>query len=43
MAISKEIKPFNFIILTDSVPLNDVKVVLLLATKKLNKLNALLY
>ncbi|KAH8777270.1 hypothetical protein BGZ57DRAFT_761606, partial [Hyaloscypha finlandica] len=43
IATSKEIKPLNLIILTDSIPLDDIKVVLLLATKKPNKLNILLY
>jgi hypothetical protein len=39
MATGKEIKPLNLIMLTDSVPSNDVETVLLLAAKKLNKLN----
>jgi hypothetical protein len=43
MAASKEMKPLNLIVLTDSVPLDDVKVVLLLAVKKLDKLDVLLY
>jgi hypothetical protein len=43
MATSKEIKPLNLIVLTDGVPLDDVKAVLLLATKKLDKLDAPLY
>jgi hypothetical protein len=43
IATSKEMKPLNLIILTDSIPLDNIKVVLLLATKKLNKLNVLLY
>jgi hypothetical protein len=43
MAAGKEIKPLNLIMLTDGVPLDDVEVVLLLAAKKLNKLNVPLY
>jgi hypothetical protein len=43
MAGSKEIKPFNLIILTDSILSNNIKIVLLLAIKKLNKFNILLY
>ena len=40
---SKEIKPLNLIVLIDSIPLNNIEAVILLATKKLNKLNVLLY
>jgi hypothetical protein len=43
ITISKEIKPLNFIVLTDNSPSDDVKSVLLSATKKLNKFNILLY
>ena len=41
IAASKEIKPLNLIVLTDSVPLDDAESVLLLAAKKLDKLDAL--
>jgi len=43
IATSKEIKPLNLIILIDSIPSDNIKVVLLLATKKLDKLDVLLY
>jgi hypothetical protein len=40
IAAGKEIKPLNLIVLTDGVPLDDVKSVLLLAAKKLDKFDA---
>ncbi|KAH8772438.1 hypothetical protein F5882DRAFT_381452 [Hyaloscypha sp. PMI_1271] len=43
MATSKEIKPLNLIMLIDGIPLDDVKAVLLSATKKLDKLDVPLY
>lgn len=43
IAASKEMKPLNLIVLTDSVPSDDVESVLLLAAKKLDKLDALPY
>jgi hypothetical protein len=43
MATGKEIKPLNLIILIDSISSDNIKAVLLLATKKLDKLNILLY
>jgi hypothetical protein len=43
MATSKKIKSLNLIILTDSIPLDNIKVIILSAIKKLNKLNILLY
>ena len=43
MGAGKEMKPLNLIVLTDGVPSDDVESVLLLAAKKLDKLNALPY
>jgi hypothetical protein len=43
IAAGKEMKPLNLIVLTDSVPSDDVEAVLLSATKKLDKLDVLLY
>ncbi|PMD12221.1 hypothetical protein NA56DRAFT_695643 [Hyaloscypha hepaticicola] len=40
MAAGKEMKLLNLIVLTDGVPSDDVEAVLLLATKKLDKLDA---
>jgi hypothetical protein len=36
----KEVKPMNLIVLTDSVPLDDVESVLLSIAKKLDRLDA---
>jgi hypothetical protein len=43
IATSKKIKLLNFIILIDSISLDNIKVILLSIIKKLNKLNILLY
>jgi hypothetical protein len=43
IAAGKEIKPLNLIILTDGVPSDDIKAVLLSAAKKLDKLDIPLY
>jgi hypothetical protein len=43
MAASKEIKPLNLIILTDSILSDDIKAVILSVVKKLDKLDILLY
>jgi hypothetical protein len=39
----KEVKPINLIILTDSVPLNNIESVLLSIAKKLDRLNTPLF
>jgi hypothetical protein len=43
MGEGKEVKLMNLIVLTDSVPLDDVELVLLSIAKKLDKLNAPLF
>jgi hypothetical protein len=43
IAIGKEIKPVNLIILTNGIPSDNIESVLLSATKKLNKFNILPY
>lgn len=40
MALGKEVKPLNLIVLTDGVPSDDVESVLIAAAKKLDKLEA---
>ena len=40
MAEGRELKPLNLIILTDSVPSDDVESILLNVVKKIDKLNA---
>jgi hypothetical protein len=39
----KEVKPINLIVLTDSIPLDNIELVLLSIVKKLDRLNILLF